>query len=205
MVDVSVDDLTQLYLNTLVLYKNKPIFVDGIGKTKKVTYFDLSTQRNMVVDYKEGIFKAPTRRIGFINIGKSVVYSYRNPVRRYKIGYSHENLKFLTIEVSYPESRSITKERAMSLKSPEIRDSIFNSYPSFETAFMLAKEFNGAYAFDKQFAVCCRNRVWYKTDLVGTVNDSAKTIYDIVFDKEYAHLTLLLDNNYEKATSISRI
>lgn len=121
MVDVSVDDLIQLYLNTLVLYKNKPIFVDGIGKTKKVTYFDLSTQRNMVVDYKEGIFKAPTRRIGFINIGKSVVYSYRNPVRRYKIGYSHENLKFLTIEVSYPESRSITKERAMSLKSPEIR------------------------------------------------------------------------------------
>ena len=205
MADVSIDDLIQLYSHSIVMLNNRPVYVETFTHTGKVSYFDLNTQRSKLVLYREDMFKAPTRRIGFINIGGSVIYTYRTPVRKYKVGYATENLKITTLDVRYPLNRTATKERVLSLRAPEIADAFYNHYPSFSEAFTIAKDLDGACAFDKQFAVDANRRIFYRTQFVGIVDYEATKVSDIVFDAEYSHLLLLLENNYDKATPITRI
>ena len=66
-------------------------------------------------------------------------------------------------------------------------------------------DFEGACAFDKQFALCNRGYVWYKTDKVGSFRRDAKSVNDIKFDANKEHLILLLENNHEKTTPTTRI
>lgn len=200
-----VDDLNQLYKDSLVLFKNRPVYVEGFFDNNIVSYFDLTDQRSRVKQYEEGMFLPPTRRIGFVNIGQSVIYVYRNPVRKYKVGYSLENLKFSLPDVRFPFNRTAAKDRVMSLRCPEIVDSMFGRYPSFPEAMSYLETFSGACAIDKQFALGASGVVFYRTREVGRFKRTAESVKDITFSEGNEHLIMLLENTYEKATPIVRV
>lgn len=191
MPEMSLDDLSSLYKHSVVLMNNKPVYVEAFNQRCEVLVFDLLSQRHKTVSYTSSLFKAPTRRIGFVNINESVVYVYRNPLRRYKIGYSDENIKVCTIDVPYPLNRSITRDRVEKLKAIEIADAMNNRYPSLTQAWLNSLRFNGACAFDKQFAVSYDGVVFYKTSRVGFADRVDGRMY-VRFTEEHEHLKLLL-------------
>lgn len=191
MHDMSVDDLCVLYRNSIVLVNNKPVYVELVNNQYQCLVLDLLSQRHMTVSYTRGLFKAPTRRIGFVNVNGSVVYVYRNPVRKYKVGYSEENVKVCTLDVNYPLNRSLTRDKVERLKCIEIADAMANRYPCLSIAFENAREFNGACAFDKQFAVTYDGIIFYKTAFVGNLR-KVDDAFTIVFDKDQEHLKHLL-------------
>ena len=203
MDDVLDEDLQQLYQNSIVLFMNKPVYVEAIGRNRSLLIYDLIKQRSKQIKFSVNTVKPPTMRIGMVNIAGSVVYVTRMPVRKYKVGYTVENLKFHTLEVNYPAGKAETKHRLMSLKAPELADSMFNAYPSIDEAATLAEEIDGAYAFDRQFAVDSRRRLWYKTKIVGGVPRNAKEVSDLAFNAENKHLIQLLGEKYDTAISSS--
>lgn len=193
MARIGVDDLTMMYKHSIVLYQNKPVYVEHIAGNYNMIVIDMLSQKKMYLQYHDDMFKAPTRRIGFVNVNGSVVYVSRMPVRRYKVGYNSENVVVNSIDVAYPLNKSATREYVMYLRCREIAEAMLNRYPSFKEAMDIAKLFGGACAFDKQFAIDARGYVWYKTYLVGSYNFDTDKLSSINFKEEYQYLLDLLE------------
>lgn len=192
MDEIRYEDLVQLFKNTVVLHKNKPVYVEDIAPDKTFFIKDLATQRSKFVPFSMKDFTGPKRRIGCVNIGNSVVYVARIPVRRYKMGLSADNtqVKFLE-DVDY-NSKAEIKQRIARFDTPEIADAMNGVYPSFEEAIKRAIQFHGTVAFDKQFSVCCRRYIHYKHEMVGKIKTGKSQISDIVFNDGKEYLSSLL-------------
>jgi hypothetical protein len=204
MLDMRVEDIRQLYDRSLVLYKNKPVYINDIGNDGDVQFLDLFSQRIRTAAFSMKDFTAPLRRLGFINTMGSVVYASRIPIRRYKVGLSEENVKFDSLGVNYLKGKADTIARLTGLSVPEIGDALFNKYPSLEEAISFVRKFKGAMAFDKQFAVSSEGGLFYKTQLVGSASRGIKRADQLEFRKGFEHLALLLDKGYEKTLSTTR-
>lgn len=198
---VKIDDLNQYFLNTVVLYKEKPVFVKTISREKSFKMLDLFSQR-IIID-KEALkyITPPMRRLGMVNTGGSVVYVQRRPIRLYQMGINKFNLQFLTVGHNYPEGAGVTLHAIQTVNKVEFADMMFDKYPSFEECVKTSKEFDGAMAFDKQFAVDCEGFVWYKQDRVGSVGESLN-VESIKWSAGNEHLILLLKGNYEKDSRV---
>lgn len=192
--ELPVEDIAQLFRHSVVLHKNKPVYVDNVQDDGKLAMTDIMTHRTRIVPFKLNDFAAPALRLGFINYGQAVVYAVRNPVRRYKMGYSQENTKILTIDCYYPIGKAGTRERVGGMRCPEFGDALFNKYPSFAEALKQVTEFKGACAFDKQFCITSERKIFYKTSCVGNLPKGAKTVKEIVWQKGFEHLVVLLEN-----------
>lgn len=200
MVEIDVADVRQMYEHTVVMKGSKPVYVSRVGERGEVRFTDLLSNKKDVVEFSLKTFLPPAaRRLGMINVCGSVVYASRIPVRRYKVGFSTENINVKHLDVEYPEGADATLLRIKKLECPEIAEAMLNKYPTLEKALKTVEKFGGAVAFDKQFAVDARKRVWYKTKRVGKVPDGVTECAGIVFDKGHEHLSILLDGNYEKA------
>jgi len=155
----------------------------------------------------EDEWTAPTQRLGFVNVFDSVLYVRRNPVRRYKVGLSKENLSLQPLnDLVYPRGAGETLRHVTGLSSIELGDCIMGKYPTFEEACKILHGGLGvkAIAFDRQFALTSNGYVYYKTTCVGRLAAKPKSINDIVFKAAFTHLVTLLENNYEKALSATR-
>lgn len=196
MAEISDHDIEQKYVGSIVMFAKKPVFIKGLYQRGKVKILDLLSQREDIVDFTVEEFKAPATRLGMVNIAGGVLYAYRIPVRRYKLGFSRDNLKVDSLNVKYEGGGMEAVEKIKSLTSIEFADCIMGKYPNLKQAMkLLEKQGEGAVAFDRQFAVDCRNRIWYKRAVVGGVGDKG-----IVFSAGFQHLELLLDKNYAKET-----
>lgn len=198
-IEIAVPDIQQLYQHSLVMYKNKPVYIINVAANGNVQYLDLYSQKELVAPFSLKEFLPPARRLGMVNVKGSVVYAYRVPVRKYKVGIMAENLKVCSLDIHYPAGAGRTKQFVLDLQTPAIADALANKYPSLEQCIEHLKEFDGAMAFDKQFAITGRgNYIFYKTVLVGRLPPKSKKIEDIAFTEEYKHLGILLNNNFEK-------
>jgi hypothetical protein len=204
MAKATVEDLRTMYQGTVCMYKNKPYYIEEVGGRYQATCFDLSTQRSKLIEINEVDFTAPQRRLGFINVKRSVVFASRIPVRRYKVGLSKENTTFECLPVGYPEGEDMTRRHLNSLKTVEMGDTIFNRYPSIEESHALLEAGHRCVAFDRQFAMSDDGKLYYKTKVVGGFGKKPTTPYDFKFKREFTHLILLLDNNHEKSISDAR-
>lgn len=199
MAGPSLEDLNQMFQNCLVIYKNKPYWFTRFNNKDSVQAFDLSTQRNVVlekVDYKDA--KAPGRCFGYVNVDDYVVYAARNPVRRFKVGASRDSMQF-TFPENYRDVRATRGyEGVVALTSPNVCDTVFNRYPELATIRKMLEGGSRIVAFDRQFAIDRKLRVFYKNKEVGKLDKNDQ----IVFEKDYSHLICLLDNNHEKSIPI---
>lgn len=205
MAEMSVQDIISRFQDSLVMYKDKPTYVKRVGKDGSVVILDLFNQRTDTVAFELKDFTAPMRRLGMVNVEGSVIWAYRNPVRRYKVGLSSENFSAEALGgIHYPEGGATTRNKVKSLQIPELADCLFNKYPTLKQACKYLKQFQGAVAFDKQFAITHNRDIVYKRNIVGYLPNKLETTADIVFNEGFKHLGILLDGNYEKPLSNSR-
>jgi|SRR6185369_4636358 len=199
--NASLDDLAQMFNNSLVIHKNKPIKINRFNSKTNVKVFDLVSQRNIDIDVDTLDLKAPGRCFGFVNFMDYVIYVSRNPVRRYKVGICQESANFQAPQKYIDILHSPDAKRVYDFTCPEIVDTIYNRYPSIPEMHKQIKNGAKIVAFDRQFAVDQFNNVYYKMNRVGKLK-GFESINDIQFDKGWEHLTVLLDNNHEKSIPI---
>lgn len=202
MAGPSLDDLNQMFGGCLVIYKNKPYWTYRFNNKDSIKAFDLTTQRDVVldkVDYRD--VKAPGRCFGYVNVDDFVIYLARNPVRRYKVGAYREAMTFTAPENYTDILHSRGANSVFQLTAPQVCDTVFNRYPDIPTIKTLLEGGAHIVAFDRQFAIDRKGYVYYKNIRVGKL-PKLTSIHDIVFDKEFKHLICLLDNNHEKSIPI---
>lgn len=198
--EMPYEDLHRDLRGCVVMYKNKPVYVVGIGRDGDIAFIDLVDQKPGNAPFTIKDFTNPVRRVGFVNCYNSVVYVSRIPYRKYYMGLHVNNtLAKILIGVDYEHGAGLTKERVRNLCCAELGAAIMDKYPSFQDACKQVKKYPGACAFDKQFCITSRGHIYYKGESVGTCNfKTAKGIQDIKWNKGKEHLILLLDGNYEK-------
>lgn len=189
-------DANQMFTNSVITYKNKACMVLNVSRDMRTAVlFDLASQKEKEVVFDFDEFNKPTRRLGFINVDKSIIYSSRLAVRKYKSGLTEENVLFEMIDgVRYPLGVGDTIKFLKRLRSKELSDCLAGKYPTFAKAFeMVTQKDYKAVAFDKQFAVCANGRIWYKTSLVGVCTDGK----NIKIQEQYKQLLPLIRNTDE--------
>lgn len=200
MDDLSVRDITQLYLNCLVMYKNSPVFVHRVMDNREVVIAKLEDGSVHTVKFKLDDFKSLNSRLGFVNTGVGCAYLKRRPVRRYQVGISNENM---SVDVMYTEYDAAIKIEVGGLKTSAIMHTIQGDFPSLQDAWEAALSLNSCFAFDRQFAVRYDGRIYYRGRLhVGYLSIHAEeelTVKSIRFAPEYEHLITLLDGSYGKS------
>lgn len=204
---MTLEDLVGMLRNSIVMYGKHPVFILGItedkykksGKKFSFLVHNLNTQELETIPSDDGAeFSPPGRRLGYVNIMGTCVYAVRQPVRRYKVGFSTENLKVTLIDVKINFSRDLVTAPFRELTSKSIAQAMLNKYPTFCQAIKRVKGSDFAVAFDKQFAIDHDFRIHYKNTVVGKVASDAKSVEEIVFNKGKEYLSQLLGKNYEK-------
>lgn len=203
--DLGYEDIVQLYGKSVVMYKGKPVYIEAVGGNGAVLYHDLRTQRSHQTMFSLKDFKSPAKRLGFVNVKGSVIYAMRMPVRRFKVGLSRENTHFNYVPgAPYPVGEHETIEYVSRLRGVELADSLDGKYPTLKECTDHLREFKGAMAFDRQFAVDDRGSIFYRTTKVGKLAkraDGQYTAADIEFNDKHKHLIILLEGNHEKDLS----
>lgn len=199
--EMSIEDINSRFKDSLIMYNNKPSYVKRVGNNGDCILLDLITQKQETVPFKLDKFNSPVRRVGMVNIEGSVVYAERIPIRRFKVGLSYENFHVSTLDgVTYPARAAQTRDKVRTLQCVELGEALMDKYPSLSACLKHLKQFPGAMAFDKQFAVSDAGLVFYKKAHVGSIGFKAKSVNDIEWRKGYEHLILLLENNYATET-----
>lgn len=189
-------DIQQLYDKNLMIHKGVLVKVGGFEFDRPVScsLLNVSTGKKTRVEFKQEDFKAPEKRIGFVNHKQAVVYVVRNPVRRYGLGINTENSECRLLPSKYyPLDRSITRDKVRTLEVVDVYKAYANKYPTMKEAIENAVAWKGACAFDKQFAVTYDMQVYYKDLPVGEIVDDV-----LKFKNEYSYLEIVLESNYEK-------
>lgn len=193
--EMTIDDIRQKYEQSVVMYKKKPVLFKKVSGDFSVRIFDLMAQKEEQVDFDMKEFQPPPSRVGFVNINGSVVYAVRNAIRRYKLGLSKENFNVQVLPVPYPDGRSDVYVRLVAgLERRELGEALLSKYPTLQQAIRRVSQFEGACAFDKQFAIDHTHAVHYKTTQVGRLVNGV-----VQFDEGFEHLHILLNKGYEKS------
>jgi len=196
MREISIEDIQQKYEGSVVMFERRPVLFKKIAGDYSCRIFDLMAQKEEQVPFEMKKFLPPAPRIGMVNINGSVVYVVRNAIRRYKLGLSRENISAQAAPVPYPDGRAASYiGLVQTLERKELGEALLNKYPTLREAARRVSQFEGACAFDKQFAVDSEGEVIYKTKVVGNLLNGK----DIEFIKGFEHLAILLNKGYEKS------
>lgn len=197
--ELSYDDIVQQYLNNIVSYKGRIVYVEKVGIDKSVRIFDLIDQKYSTTHFSLVHFKPPRARLGMVNVFGSVLYLSRIPVRNYGIGIYRKNLEIKSLKVEYSVGIADTKEAIKRLTDISIANTLSGIYPSFVLCMSLLNDKTAsAIAFDRQFAISAKGEVFYKTEKVGKVSLTATDVKEIEFNDGYKHLAILLEGNHER-------
>lgn len=188
MAEMGLGDIQQKLEASILMYNKKPVlFMKVSGDLKTCRVYNLMAQKEEVVEFNEKLFTPPIPRIGMVNIGGGAFYVKRIPIRRYKLGYSQENLKVVELPADYPDRLDKYKAELKGLRSKELAQAMLKKYPTLKAAFKQLEQFDGIVAFDKQFAITHDNKLIYKDTVVGT-HDFKK----IKLAKGFEHLAQLV-------------
>lgn len=193
--ELNLADIQQQYHKNIVLFKDRPVFVQSVEGRQEVVIRYLDNLKDDVVPFSLDTFKAHKGRLGMVNYKNTAAYMSRVPVRKMGIGLNAGNVNFATIEELHCLGPlTVVKELGVLCKK-EIGLVITGGYPSFADAFeevMNVDEGCTIRAFDRQFAVSSSKSIYYKAQLVGTVAKNAKTVKNIKFREGYEYLEQLL-------------
>lgn len=200
MPELSINDVIQLYEGTLCKHKETFVKIEAVKSATVVSVFDLRTQRRKDLPFKLEDFGAPLGRIGFVNHCNWAFYITRQPVRRYQVGASPNNIQIKCPGWENPAHHPLAQASSeiKNLKLATIMDSLEGNYPTFNDALDKAVERKGLYAFDKQFAISYDRNIFFRTEFVGILPPRTRKKERIVFQQRYEHLELLLNQDYEK-------
>ena len=201
--EISYEDIVQQYKGTVVLYKGEPVYISGVSVDPpyKVNFTYIITQKRGAAVFNMEEFKPPALRIGMVNIMSSVVYCSRQPRRVMQSGISNRTLGVEYLATHYPEGQAECRHALQRLNVPALGEAMVNDYPPFEECLEFVKNFKGAMAWDKQFAIDSERQIHYKTSVVGNLPRNCTRVERIQFDAGYEHLEILLGDNCGKTLS----
>lgn len=202
--ELSLADARTLYQGCLVWYKGGPAKIARINDDWRVRYRNLDT-----MEMKEAAFKQQEfgilPRLGFVNSHGACTYLMRTTARRYQQGLTTATLEIRKLPRElYRERYEEAMLQFQNMESLELGRCIRGEYPSLRTALRFVKEFGGAMAFDRQFALAEGNLIYYRDKVVGTLPRGCSTIERIEFDPAYAGLENLIGDRYAKALRVPR-
>lgn len=209
MAEISMADMQQLYLNTVMLYHGQPCMVEDINAGKggySMLLHRLMDGERLDVPFEDHAFKPPAVRLGMINQGNDSFYGVRVPVRRYMIGLSKNNFKVHHLQGA---DRSAQFHHNMAAAGILTGQGLFKTikglYPSFKECLTFVRKYEGSQAFDRQFAVDSENAIFYKSALVGRIPKNCSKVETIVWNKGSEHLAAIVNGDgYEASVSASR-
>lgn len=194
---LSLADARQLFLGCLLLYKGELVYVASISVEFNARVVFLETQKAKTVPFNTLDFKAIGNRLGFVNTNCAALFVFRKPVRLFSVGLNTNNLGIeYSRECNLGPDPQGAINKIKSLQCPDLVNTINGEYPGFNEAQTLAKEFEGSYAFDRQFAVDATGFIFYRNKCVG--ESTGKTVEEIKFYSKFYYLNLLLKGKYEK-------
>lgn len=199
---LNINDARTLFQGCLVWYKGGPAKIARINEDWRVRYRNLDTMAMQEAAFKLEDF-SPLPRLGFVNSHGAATYVSRTPVRRYQQGVTNASIHvdYLPREL-YHERFEDCRLQFSNLESREIGAALRGQYPTLRSALRFIKEFGGAMAFDKQFAIAEGNEIYYRKAKVGRLERGCSTVERIVFDPGYADLIKLIGDNCEKTLRV---
>ena len=160
----------KMYLvDSIIRYKNKPIFIQDIQKTEqgyKLTYNylgNLDFQMAFIPNKDINFNPVP---LGFLNKDKKAYYISRIPCRIWKIGLCFKNMSVFNILDHNIKIK-------INVDSKEINNTIIGKYPSYDKSYeFIRKEKVNCIAFSRRFVIC-KNGLFYKTNIetIGFLNN----------------------------------
>jgi len=196
---LSYADVCQQYGQNIVSYKGRIVLVVRVYEDCRVRIKDLLLQVEDVVQFSLEHFSVVKNRLGMVNIGDSVIYAVRMPVRKMGIGINKNNLSLSSPAVEYPSGKRDTEQWLLSLQTQHIAKTLLGQYPSLSDALdKLIRDKPCTIAVDRQFAIDHEGRVYYKDLRVGMISLKAKSLSETVFLARYQHLSSLIEENYAK-------
>lgn len=199
MADISVDDIRNIYVNTLCTFKGTPVFFKDITYDKVAIVRNIPTKKIVETPFKLEEFSAPQQRIGYVNHRNNAFYVTRLPVRRFQVGIAKGNVGIKMLAAPGSDAWR-GKEELLAFNLPTLADAMLNKYPEFGDAYKKAIESEGIWAFDKQFAVGYDGKVYYKCQHVAFIGKGVRTLKTAKFLPGFEYLAILLkDQDYGKA------
>ena len=200
MAKLSHNDINQLYFDTICTYKGAPVRVTDINQDLTVTIIMLRHGKSVRVPFDQDLFGPPLGRIGFVNEGTHCVYVTRQPVRRFQIGLNRGNIKLNSMPFDDRKTAERDYNLVYRMNTKAWAKALDNEYPSLAEALRIVTAHGGVVAFDKQFAVDSKRRIFHKTTEVGHIPPRMSTVKRIVFKEQFTHLDTLVIYNYDKTT-----
>lgn len=198
MADVlTLADARQLYSGCLLLYKEKIIYLISIAGDFKSRILYLETGKEVNVAFNTVDFQPIGNRLGFVNSNCCTFYLSRKPIRLFSVGITMNNLGIVYHRDCLQGGNFMAVLGSIQhLQIRELCDTINGIYPEFTEALELAKDFQGSYAFDRQFAIDGRANIFYKNKHVGFCK--SKSVDSIEFKPGFEYLDLLIRGEHEK-------
>lgn len=172
----SAEDLIQIFTDTVVLYRKKPVYVNKVDFDKGLIVYDLEDMKTKVgnINVEDPDFDFTPVPLGFCNHNKDALYVQRIPKRQYKQGLCKGNISALgiTADASREGINSILTGKVRSLAH-----CIKGNYPSITSAIKMVVEGGcRSAAFARKLAIDENLSVYYKLDKIGVMDEETQKI-----------------------------
>ena len=176
---MEIRDINMLFANTVVQLSKEKLwyYVNNVSEDLTALCTDLETQKIKRIKFDENTWKAPSARLGYVNVGDVCVYISRHAYRKYKQGLAKECCEITNGDMYLDVGDREAVFNTMNILGTE---SFFNclkgEYPTFQEAVALVVQGSKAVAFDRQFAVDADLNVYYKGKMAGKVTEDKSGI-----------------------------
>lgn len=198
MDDLDLQDIQQQYVASVCKYKDEPIFITSVNDKKELSVVFTRYGKKGKIPFSRDKIKPWAGPIGFVNEGGHAFYLYRQPIRRFVVGFSRHNVECVSLPYHDMHKMVNIYRDIQRLDLKSIAHALLNEYPTLSEAISIARKTEGTCAFHKRFAVDSNRKVYYKNMLVGYVPPRMSTLKRIEFYPEFKYLDFILTNDYDK-------
>lgn len=172
----SAEDLVQIFSDTVVMYRKKPVYITKVDFNKGLTVYALEDMKTKLgnINVEDPDFDFTPVPLGFCNHDKDAFYLQRAPRRQYKQGLCKGNM------VATGITPNASKEGGMSIVTAKVRSlahCIEGRYPTVASAIKMVVEGGcRSAAFSRKLAIDDNLLVYYKTDKIGVMDEDSQKI-----------------------------
>lgn len=168
--ELSIEDIRQQYQSNLFYYDDSIIYVAEVLTKNRIMIQDITTSKLKYVPFDIEKFKPILDRLGYCNTGTFAFFITRVSVRQYGISLNRRNIRWLNKDERFSNEEFDIVHRVVStVNHPFIEIALKGDYPTFKEAAEYVKEGKAkSVAFDRQFSLDHRGRVYYRGAYCGS-------------------------------------
>lgn len=175
--EASLEDLSTLLMNSVIMYKKLPIMIQGISLNRELhaSYIGQKGTEEIPLNSPDLDFKPVP--LGMCNHSGHAHYLSRKPGRQWSQGLTSKNIN---ISFLNKEKTGDSWMNLLNLKNKSIHSCILGEYPSIENCIVaLDKPDMLEMAFSREFAINKNLLLYYRSESVGMIDsDNGKIIFE---------------------------